>query len=82
MQEPFSSVGTRGVIPAGVIAAQGACALSPVPESGTTFVESIEWLASRVPVVSVIGELDLATTPTLEETASTAQLRGLQRTAR
>lgn len=71
MQEPPSSVGTRGVIAVGVRAAQGGSVPSALPETSTTFAVATEWLASGVPVVSVIGELDLATTPTLEDTLLT-----------
>jgi len=43
-----------------------------------TFVVSTEWLASGVPVVSVIGELDLATTPALEDTLLTLPDNGAE----
>jgi len=78
MQRTLSSVGSRGVIPAGVIAAPEPCALSLVPEPSMAFVVSTEWLASGVPVVSVIGELDLATTPTLEDTLLTLPDNGAE----
>lgn len=75
MDEPLSSVGARGLTSAGAGAAPGTCVLSPrrsaprvTPASPPTFVAATEWLDSGVPVVSVTGELDLATAPALEET--------------
>ena len=46
--------------------ATGDCVLGPSP-AATTFVAATEWLDDGVPVVSVMGELDLATAPVLEE---------------
>ena len=75
MEERLSSVDLTGVTSAGVLAAPGTSTLDPpkrserraAPWSTTTFVAATEWLASGAPVVSVTGELDLATAPVLEE---------------
>ena len=49
----------------------GDCVLGPrrtaAARSSTTFVVTTAWLDDGVPVVSVTGELDLATAPALEE---------------
>lgn len=74
MEEPLSPVGPTEVPSAGANVAPGTCALGPRrsargvrPESPPTFVAATEWLDDGVPVVSVSGELDLATAPALED---------------
>ena len=64
MEKHVSPVGARG----------GTCALGPgravhrvTPGAPPTFVAATEWLDNGVPVVSVTGELDLATAPALED---------------
>ena len=63
MEEPLSSVG------AGRTCAIGLTPVSRRVPHGTppTFVAATEWLDNGVPVVSVTGELDLATAPALED---------------
>lgn len=67
------SAGTRGGNAAETAAAPGPCVLGPrrsahrAVQGSTTFVLTTEWLGGQVPVVSVTGELDLATAPALEE---------------
>lgn len=66
------------------VSARGVCSLSPkrsvlrAPWSApsTPFVAATEWLESGMPVVSVIGELDLATAPVLEEALATLAENG------
>lgn len=43
------------------------CVLRPTPASTASFVVAVGWLDTDVPVVSVTGELDLASAPVLEE---------------
>lgn len=64
MEQHLAAVGASEV---GSARSNGArsCLLSPSP--ATTFVAATEWLEGGVPVVSVTGELDLATAPVLEE---------------
>lgn len=64
MEERLSSVGATEVGPAGSNGARS-CILGPSPS--TTFVAATEWHESGTPVVSVTGDLDLATAPVLEE---------------
>ena len=45
----------------------GGCVLKPAPPPRPSFVVATEWLGD-VPVVSLAGELDLATAPALERT--------------
>ncbi len=59
------AVGARKVASGGN-GATGRCLLGPSP-AATTFVAATEWLDGGVPVVSVTGELDLATASVLEE---------------
>ncbi len=65
MEERLSSVGARKVA-SGRDRATANYALGP-SFAGTTFVAATDWLQSGVPVVSVTGEIDLATAPVLEE---------------
>lgn len=74
MEEPLSSVGARGVTSAEAVVAPGTCAPDSrrfarrvTPWAPPTFVAATEWLDNGVPVVSVTGELDLATAPVLED---------------
>lgn len=64
MEERLSSVGATEVGSAGSNGARS-CVVGPGPSM--TFVAATEWLEGGVPVVSVTGELDLATAPVLEE---------------
>ena len=64
MEERLSSVGATEVDSAGSNGARS-CILGSNPS--TTFVAATEWLEGGVPVVSVTGELDLATASVLEE---------------
>ena len=67
------SAGARGGNAVETAAAPGACVLGPgrsahrAVHGSTTFVLTTEWVDSDVPIVSVSGELDLATAPALEE---------------
>lgn len=65
MEERRSSVAARKVA-SGCDGATANCVLGP-SSAGTTFVAATDWLESGVPVLSVTGELDLATAPVLEE---------------
>ena len=58
MEARLSEVGVREVAP---------CVLSPAPAATPSFVATVGWLDSGVPLVSVSGELDLASAPALEE---------------
>ena len=64
MEERLSSVGATEVGLGGSSGARS-CILGTGPS--TTFVAATEWLEGVVPVVSVTGELDLATASVLEE---------------
>ena len=65
MEERLSSVGAGEVGSGGSNGARASCVLGPSPS--TTFVAATEWLEDEVAVVSVDGELDLATASVLEE---------------
>jgi anti-sigma B factor antagonist len=73
MGVPVAPLGAGRVAAAGTVPARGTCVLNPrrrrvTPGSTTTaFVAATEWLDDGTPVVSVMGELDLATAPALEE---------------
>ena len=67
MEARLSPVTDRG-LGSPPVAHPGTCVLGPTPAPSATFVVATEWLAGRVPVVSVTGELDLTTASTLEET--------------
>ncbi len=75
MEERLSPVGPTGVPSAGALAPPGIGTRGlprrferrAAPWSSTTFVAATEWLDSGAPVISVTGELDLATAPVLEE---------------
>ena len=69
MEANLSSVRDSGLAPP--VPDQGISVLGPTPAPSAAFVVTTEWLAGGVPVVSVIGELDLATAPTLDETLLT-----------
>ena len=65
MEERRSSVGAREV-GSGPDGARATCVLGP-SSAETAFAATTDWLESGVPVVSVTGEIDLATAPVLEE---------------
>ena len=72
---PLSSAATSANS-ATLVPSPGICVLGP--KSTTAFVVTIEWLAGGVPVVSVIGDLDLTTASTLEETLLTLPDHGAE----
>lgn len=65
MEERRSSVGATKVA-SGRDGATANCVLGP-STAARTFVAATDWHESGVPVVSVTGEIDLATAPVLEE---------------
>ena len=66
MEERLTSVDASEVGSAGRNWARRDCVRTPSPPA-TTFVAATEWLENGVPVVSVTGDLDLATGSVLEE---------------